>query len=168
LERLDGLIEPGGAVALLRTRNPELPENAWAEAFDAAIERYAVDDPARRQRKSPGWLRHEAILLNSPFSRIEFIAVLERRRRPLERFIDRALSLSSTSARQRLGDRTADLAAELRKVLAPFATDGMIGEVVEVGAPSLGGRPADTRYWRRGTPKGRAALAMNSISGLRR
>ena len=29
LERLDGLIEPGGAVALLRTRNPELPDNAW-------------------------------------------------------------------------------------------------------------------------------------------
>jgi SAM-dependent methyltransferase len=133
LERLDGLIEPGGAVVLLRTRNPELPENAWAEAFDAVIERYAVDDPARRQRKSPGWLRHEAILLESPFSRIEFIAVLERRQRPLERFIDRALSLSGTSA-TKIGARTADLAAELRAVLAPFAVEGMIGEVVESGA----------------------------------
>jgi SAM-dependent methyltransferase len=140
LERLDGLIEPGGAVALLRTRNPELPENAWAAAFDAVIERYAVDDQARRQRKSPGWLRHEAILLDSPFSHVEFIAVLERRQRPLERFIDRALSLSSTSA-AKIGARTADLAAELRTALAPFATDGMIGEVVESGA-TIAWRPA--------------------------
>jgi SAM-dependent methyltransferase len=133
LQRLDGLIEPGGAVALLRTRNPELPENAWAEAFDGVIERYAVDDEARRQRKAPGWLRHEAILLNSSFSRIEFIAVLERRQRPVERFIDRALSLSSTSS-AKIGERTADLAAELRTALAPFAVDGMISEVVESGA----------------------------------
>jgi SAM-dependent methyltransferase len=140
LERLDGLIEPGGAVALLRTRNPELPENAWAAAYDAVVERYAANDPARRQRKSPGWLRHEAILLDSAFSRVEFIAVLERRRRPLERFIDRALSLSSTSA-AKIGERTADLAAELRGALAPFATDGMIGEVVESGA-TIAWRPA--------------------------
>jgi SAM-dependent methyltransferase len=133
LERLDGLIEPGGAVALLRTRFPELPDNAWELAFNEVIERYAVDDAARRQRKAPGWLRHEAILLDSPFSHVEFVAVLERRQRPIERFIDRALSLSSTSA-AKIGERTADLAAELRAALVPFAVEGMIGEVVESGA----------------------------------
>ena len=140
LERLDGLIEPGGAVALLRTRNPDLPENAWSPVFDEVVERYAADDPARRQRKSPGWLRHEAILLTSPFSHVEFIAVLERRQRPLERFIDRALSLSSTSA-AKIGERTTDLASELRTALAPFAVDGMIDEVVESGA-TIAWRPA--------------------------
>ena len=149
--------------------NPELPENAWSAAFDAVIERYAVDDQARRERKSPGWLRHEAILLDSPFSHVEFIAVLERRRRPLERFIDRALSLSSTSA-TKIGARTADLAAELRAALAPFGGRGHDRRGGEIPAqPSLGGRRADIRYWRRGSgtaERGRAEPAMNSISGL--
>src|SRR5262249_19081597 len=70
LQRLDGMIEPGGAVALLGTRDPDLPDNAWSKPYDALIERYAADDAARRLRKSPAWLRHEAILLESPFSRI--------------------------------------------------------------------------------------------------
>src|SRR4029077_9503047 len=78
LERLDGMIEPGGAVALFGTREPELPDNAWVKAYDELIERYAANDEVRRRRKSPEWLRHEAILLDSPFSRIESIAVLER------------------------------------------------------------------------------------------
>jgi len=140
LQRLDGLIEPGGAVALLGTREPELPDNAWAKAYDTLIERYAADDETRRERKSPDWLRHEAVLLDSPFSRIETIAVLERRLTPVERFVDRALSMSSTSA-ARIGDKTAALAAEVRSTLAPFAVEGMIREVV---------RSAATIAWRPG------------------
>jgi SAM-dependent methyltransferase len=133
LARLDGMIEPGGAIALLGTRDPDLPDNAWSKPYDALIERYAADDAARRQRKSPDWLRHEAVLLDSPFSRIETIAVLERRLTPLERFIDRALSMSSTSA-AKIGARTAELAAELHAALAPFATDGKIREAVQSSA----------------------------------
>ena len=133
LQRLDGLIEPGGAVALLGTHEPELPDNAWAKAYDPLIESYAADDVTRRERKSPDWLRHEAVLLDSPFSRIEMIAVLERRLTPLERFVDRALSMSSTSA-ARIGEKTAALAAEVRSTLAPFAVEGMIREVVRSGA----------------------------------
>ena len=133
LQRLDGLIEAGGAVALLGTREPELPDNAWVKAYDTLIERYAADDKTRRERKSPDWLRHEAVLLDSPFSRIEMIAVLERRLTPLERFVDRALSMSSTSA-ARIGEKTAALAAEVRSTLAPFAVEGMIREVVRSGA----------------------------------
>ena len=140
LQRLDGLIEPGGAVALLGTREPELPDNAWAKAYDTLIERYAADDETRRERKSPDWLRHEAVLLDSPFSRIETIAVLERRLTPVERFVDRALSMSSTSA-ARIGEKTAALAAEVRNTLAPFAAEGMIREVV---------RSAATIAWRPG------------------
>ena len=140
LQRLDGLVEPGGAVALLGTREPELPDNAWAKAYDTLIERYAADDRTRRERKSPDWLRHEAVLLESPFSRIETIAVLERRLTPVERFVDRALSMSSTSA-ARIGEKTAELAAQVRSTLAPFAVEGMIREVV---------RSAATIAWRPG------------------
>lgn len=139
LQRLDGMIEPGGAVALLGTRDPDLPDNAWSKPYDALIELYAGDDAARRQRKSPDWLRHEAVLLDSPFSRIETIAVLERRMTPVERFIDRALSMSSTSA-AKIGERTAELAAELRAALEPFAVDGMVRETVQ-SAATIAWRP---------------------------
>ena len=61
------------------------------------------------------------------------IAVLERRLTPVERFVDRALSMSSTSA-ARIGEKTAELAAEVRKTLAPFVVEGMIREVVRSGA----------------------------------
>jgi SAM-dependent methyltransferase len=130
LALLDGLILPGGAVALLHTRTPKLPDNAWAETFDSLIDRYSAGDEARRRRKSPGWIPHEAFLLDSPFCRIEKIAVVERRRTDLEGLIDRALSLSSTSAGG-TEDRSAEIAREMRAALTPFADGGAILEVVE-------------------------------------
>jgi SAM-dependent methyltransferase len=130
LQLLDGLILPGGAVALLHTRTPKLPGNAWAETFDSLIDRYSAGDEARRRRKSPGWIPHEAFLLDSAFGRVEKIAVIERRRTSLEGLIDRALSLSSTSAGG-TEDRSAEIAREMRAVLTPFADGGAILEVVE-------------------------------------
>jgi SAM-dependent methyltransferase len=130
LKALDELLEPSGAIALFHTREPDLPDNAWLKPYDELVERYSVNDEARRRRKSPDWLPHEAILLESPFSRIETICVLERRRTPVERLIDRALSLSSSSA-AKIGARAADLSAELRTLLTPLAVDGLLGEVIQ-------------------------------------
>ena len=139
LQRLGRLIAAGGAVALLDTKLPKLPDNAWAESYEALIERYSAGDETRRRRKSADWLPHEAVLLDSAFSRIEAIEVLERRRTPLAQFIDRALSLSSTSA-ARIGHRTAELAVAIDAALAPFATEGLITEAVASRA-TLAWRP---------------------------
>ncbi len=130
LQQLDRLIRPDGAVALLHTRIPKLPENAWSAAFDSLIDRYSAADEARRQRKSATWIPHESILLRSAFSRIEKIAVVERRRTALQALIDRALSLSSTSAAGS-EDRPTGIAGEMRSALAPFADADTIFEVVE-------------------------------------
>jgi ubiquinone/menaquinone biosynthesis C-methylase UbiE len=54
LRRLDRMIEPGGAVALFGDKHPELPENAWRQAFQNLVGRYAADDPHRHQRHRPG------------------------------------------------------------------------------------------------------------------
>lgn len=48
LRRLDEIVEPSGAVALLHTRDPALPENAWLKVYEALIDRYADGDAARR------------------------------------------------------------------------------------------------------------------------
>ena len=103
------------------------------EIFAKIVDRYAAADPARAARRAPGWLRHEAVLLDSPFPRLERIAVIERRATPIECFVDRALSLSSVAVRQPR-ERTDDLAREIRDAMAAFASNGMVTEVVETEA----------------------------------
>ncbi len=130
LRRLDQLVEPGGAVVLFGDYHPPVPDNRWVEEFDALIDRYAADDPARAARRAPEWPVHEAVLLDSPFPHLERVGVIERRRTPPERFVDRALSLSSVS-RDLIGDRADDLAREVREVMATFMHEGAVPEVIE-------------------------------------
>jgi SAM-dependent methyltransferase len=128
LRRLDAMIEPDGAVALFGDTHPDIPDNAWRPAWRAVVDSYTPED--RSHPRGPGWVRHEAVLLDSPFSRLESIAVIERRRIDTQTLVRRALSMSSLSAAgagQRLDELTRDLSA----ALAPFASDGAITEVVE-------------------------------------
>ena len=130
LKVLDGMIEPEGAVALFGDSHPEVPDNAWHTPYRQLIERYAEGDTEKARRFSPEWLKHEAILLDSPFDQIERISVLERRCTPVDRLTNRALSFSSTSP-ERLGDKVGVLANEIQELLTPYATDGVVTEVVE-------------------------------------
>ncbi len=130
LRRLDGLIEPGGAVALFSADHPELPYNAWAEEFRALCRRYTDDEARPGRHRRPGWVRHEALLLESPFSHLEAVAVIERRSVPAASLIDRALSMSSTSP-ERLGDRAGELRAEIAAFAAARAVNGMLVETIE-------------------------------------
>jgi SAM-dependent methyltransferase len=133
LERLDRMIETGGAIAFFHDRHPSVPDNAWRSPYQDVLHRYARDDETQRRRKSPDWLPDEALLLDSPFSRLERVGVIERRQTPLEAFVDRALSRSNTT-RGRLGDQADEMAQEIRNVMTPYATDGAIVEVVETEA----------------------------------
>jgi SAM-dependent methyltransferase len=130
LRRLDQIIEPGGAVALFGDSHPQVPDNRWRGAFEGLIDRYAAGDVARAARRAPGWLRHETVLLDSPFPYLERAAVIERRRTPLGWFVDRALSLSSI-AQGPMGSRAEEVGREVREALAPYAPEGLVTEVVE-------------------------------------
>jgi hypothetical protein len=83
--------------------------------------------------RGPGWVRHEAILLDSPFSRLETLGVIWRRDVPIEHLIDRALSLSSTSP-ARLGDRASVMVSDLRETFSRIAPAGSVTEVSEARA----------------------------------
>ena len=124
------MIEPDGAVALFADRHPEVPENAWRAAYNAVLDHYSAEDSARRQRKAADWPAHEAVLLASPFSQLERIGVIERRRTPVGNIEDRLLSLSSVS-RDKIGARADDMIAALREKLAPFVISGDLPEIVE-------------------------------------
>jgi SAM-dependent methyltransferase len=130
LARLDTLLAPDGAVVLVSSHQPKLPDNAWRETYEPLLRAHEAEGSARERHDSPGWLPHEAVLLDSPFARQESITITERRRTPLVALADRALSMSSTS-RARIGDRADALAAAVLDALAPFAVDGMLMEVVD-------------------------------------
>jgi SAM-dependent methyltransferase len=131
LGALDRIVERGGAVAFFRDSHPDLPQNRWREQFRSVLEPYARNDPGHA-RAAQGGLRvpHEAFLLESKFSRLERCSVINRIETPVERLIDRALSMSSTSP-QRLGAELETMVERLRGVLNSLATDGVIEEVVE-------------------------------------
>jgi SAM-dependent methyltransferase len=130
LNLLDTMIESNGAVVLFDDRHPKVPENSWCSSYEKVIDRYAEGDIERQKRRSPDWLRHEAILLASPFHQLERISIIERRLTEVKRFTDRALSLSITS-RERLGAKADDLTSEIRELMSSFALQGVVAEVVE-------------------------------------
>jgi SAM-dependent methyltransferase len=131
LRRLDTLTTPDASVALFSDLHPDVPENAWLKQYRAIRKRHTgQDQPAWRQ---PGWPSHERFLLASPFCRLERIGILERRRIPAARLVDRVLSMS-TSSRTQLGPQVEVLAREMREYAESIATDGMIEEVVETTA----------------------------------
>jgi SAM-dependent methyltransferase len=129
LTALDALIEPGGGVSLFGESYPEVPENAWRKAFQDSIDAYSTEDPARPKIRASA--SNESVLLDSSFDHLERISVLERRRTPVERFVDPALSFASTW-HGRAGSREEDLASEIRGIIQPYAdAEGLVREVLE-------------------------------------
>ena len=129
LRALDALIEPGGGVALFGETYPDVPANAWRQAFQDSVDRYSTEDPARPKIRAAA--SNESVLFASSFDHLERVSVLETRRTPIERFVDRALSFASTW-HGRPGSREDDLAGEIRSGIAAHAdADGLVREVVE-------------------------------------
>ncbi|MBV9735979.1 MAG: class I SAM-dependent methyltransferase [Acidisphaera sp.] len=126
LTRLDRIIEPAGAVALFQDSAPAVPQNAWRKTWRDIRERYAPD--AEPHRRDPNWVRHEAILLDSAFARLETFGVIERRALDVETLVHRTLSVSATSP-SHLGDKTEAMIADIRAALSDVRE-----EVVETSA----------------------------------
>ena len=111
LNRLDRMIEPTGAVALFHNSAPAVPVNAWRKVWHAIRERYEPNTESHR--RDPNWIRHEAILRNSPFARMENFGVIERRALDVETLVQRTLSMASTSP-SHLGDKAAAMVVLLQ------------------------------------------------------
>jgi SAM-dependent methyltransferase len=129
LRRLDPLIEPGGAVVLFGDTHPDLPDNVWRSAWRQALSPYRGPERAHQRED---WVRHEAFLLDSAFSRLDTVTAIDRRRTPLAAMVERALSMSSTNPTSE-EDRSEMIEAiqeDIVAALSPFVTDGLITEVV--------------------------------------
>lgn len=132
LESLDRIIEQGGAVALFGDSHLKVPENRWRDEFQSVLEPFARNDTAHilKARRDGTWIPHEAFLLESRFNRLERCSFIRRIETPVERLMDRALSMSPTSP-ERLGAELDDVLKKLRETLNRHATEGRIVEIVE-------------------------------------
>jgi hypothetical protein len=113
-------------VTLFQDSAPAIPENAWRKVWHDIRGRY--DPDIGPHERDPNWIRHESILLGSPFARLERFGVIERRAIDVETLVQRALSMGSTSPAH-LGERAAAMIAEIRAALADVRE-----EVVETSA----------------------------------
>ena len=135
---LDELIEPTGGVALFQESYPVVPVKDWHPSFKAILDYYGAGDPARD--RTQGNKDHETVLLDSAFSHLERIAVLERRSTSIEHLVDRSLSYAR-AWEGRPGSRLKDMALEVRDALEPYATEGYVPEILE-GTALIARRPA--------------------------
>ncbi len=119
-------------MVLFGDSHPDVPDNAWLQEYRAIIDTYGREEE-QRQWRTPGWVPHMAVLLDSPFSELEEISVIERRDVSAGILIERALSMSSTS-RALLGERAEDLVRDLTALLARLAPAGQLVEVVATNA----------------------------------
>jgi SAM-dependent methyltransferase len=126
LRRLDALIEPDGAVILFNDVRPDVPENIWCKQYTELVDSYANRDACI----PPERLRRETVLLESSFNVLVRIGVIERRLVPIERLVDRAFSMSTSSPEQ-LGPLSDRLAQELLTQMSKFAPNGIVVEIVE-------------------------------------
>jgi SAM-dependent methyltransferase len=133
LARLDELISPKGAIALLSTETLPFPEGRWAAVYDAIRAEFERADDFDGYRKSPQWEPHDAVLLASPFSRLEKFGVIEMRMASLGDLISRALSQSSTTP-EALGARRPAFEQALRDGLIAARPDGQFPEIIESAA----------------------------------
>jgi SAM-dependent methyltransferase len=138
LELLDTLIEPVGGVALFQESYPEVPVNDWHPSFQAILDYYGAADPARDRTHNNK--DHETVLLDSAFSHLERVAVLERRTTSIEHIVDRSLSYAR-AWEGRPGSRLKDMAMEVRDALEPYTIKGNVQEVLE-GTALIARRPS--------------------------
>jgi SAM-dependent methyltransferase len=134
LRTLDGLVVADGAVALLHDHHPRTAENIWRTKLRELVDRYGR--PASEHiaaEAHPEYRRHESLLLDSAFSRVEQCSVFIRREITTDDIVGLALSLSPTSP-QKLGDKRQAFEDELRAELAGIAPDGCFREMARLDA----------------------------------
>lgn len=123
LEVLEQITRPGSFVITCYAGTFRASENPWHAAYSAVRRRYTTRTRADLRMHPTEYFR------GSRFKHLDTLTTTARGSVPLDLLVRRAFSYSTTS-RQEVGARAADLEAELREVLEPFAVDGRVPEVI--------------------------------------
>jgi trans-aconitate methyltransferase len=131
LRRLDELISPGGAVALVNTDLHDSGTFRWHAAFEELRKGHGCFDDFYHWRKSEAWEEHTSVLLRSAFSEVERISVFETRSPSLDEIVARALSFSANSPAALGEEASAAYEAEVRQRMLAISPDAAFPEIVE-------------------------------------
>ncbi len=127
-EVLDRLVAPRGFVLICRSSAVSDGRNAWLEAYDDARGRWG--EPGSRARHA---LDRSAFFAGTRFRFRETVSVEFEQDIAPTALVDRVLSMS-TSSPDRIGADVGALRASIGAALEPFATDGLLHEIVEARA----------------------------------
>jgi SAM-dependent methyltransferase len=131
LKRLDELIAPGGALALVNTELHAWGPTLWHAPFEELRRSHGRFDEFYRWRKSEAWEEHTSVLLRSAFSEVEGVSVFDARTTDLEEVVARALSFSANSPAALGEDGRAAYEAAVRERMLAVSPDGTFPEIVE-------------------------------------
>jgi trans-aconitate methyltransferase len=134
LNRLDELISPGGAVALVNTELHAQGDSPWHAAFEELRRAHGRFDDFYHWRKSEAWEEHPSVLLRSAFSEVESISVFESRVTSLNDIVARALSFSANSPAALGEDGRATYERAIRTRMLAIEPSGRFPEIVETVA----------------------------------
>jgi SAM-dependent methyltransferase len=121
---LERAVAPRGRVLVCNAGSVKDGRNSWLQAFNAVRDRWKDDRPKRD---------HDAFFADGRFTRTGTIRVEGTYTIPVERLVERVLSMSTHSS-ERLGDEVPAMKSAMREALAPFAANGMIEDIVEARA----------------------------------
>jgi ubiquinone/menaquinone biosynthesis C-methylase UbiE len=134
LAALDPVVTKDGALAFFDDDHPATAENSWRVALRELGNKYGREQsPHLVRARSPGFRTHHALLLDSPFSRLEGLSEFIRRELSADDIVGRAFS-TSTSSPERLGDRAEAFETELRAALTALSPEGRFVEIAELAA----------------------------------
>ncbi|HEY2068532.1 MAG TPA: class I SAM-dependent methyltransferase [Rhizomicrobium sp.] len=134
LKLLDPLVTSDGGIALFHDEHPVTAENAWRKTLQDVANAYGRAEAHHiRERGSAEHKRHESVLFESVFDRLESAGIYIRRELTADDIVGLAFSLSTT-APQKLGDRAPAFEADMRAEMAKLSPSGRFTEIAEMVA----------------------------------
>lgn len=124
---LDKAVAPGGRILVCRAASVADGRNPWLGPYDAAREAW-TERAGERYGRDPA-----VFFAGGRFRPDRTISVETAQTIPVERLIDRVLSLSSSSP-ARLGAEVEEMRKTMARVLKPFARDGFVQEIIAARA----------------------------------
>jgi ubiquinone/menaquinone biosynthesis C-methylase UbiE len=134
LKRLDELVRPGGAIALVNTELHPLGGSTWHAAFEELRRAHGRFDEFYHWRKSAAWEQHVSVLIRSAFSDVLRISVFEPHVANIEEIVARAFSFSANSPSSLGEEGRAAYEAAVRERMMALEPSGRFPEIVESAA----------------------------------
>lgn len=125
---LDRTVADRGHVLICRAATASDGRNPWLQVYDSVRKRWTESSGVGRYA-----IDLDAFFCGTRFRRWGSLSVETEQIIPVERLVERVLSMSSSSS-ERIGSDKGEMSASIREAMKPFAVDGLIQEVVEARA----------------------------------